>query len=80
MLVALGASLREAFFLENLVLALALAGVLHRFTRVITADRLAAFIAPILVLLSGGLGWVVFLQDALASEQGLIGSLGVAEP
>jgi hypothetical protein len=76
MLVALGASLREAFFLENLALALALVGLVHRFTRVITADRLAAYVAPILVLLSGGLGWIVFIQDAIASEQGVIGSLG----
>jgi hypothetical protein len=76
MLVAVGASLRDAFFLENLVLALALVALMHRFTRVVTADRLAGYIAPLIVLLSGGFGWIVFLKDAMASEQGLIGSLG----
>jgi len=74
--VGFGASLRDAFFLQNLVLGLALVGALFRFTRVLTADRLAAFLAPVLVLLSGGLGWIVFLQDARLGEQGILGALG----
>jgi hypothetical protein len=76
MLVALGASMREAFFIENLLLGLALVGLLYRFTRLLTADRLAGFIAPVLVLLSGGLGWLLLLQDARTSEGGLLGLLG----
>ena len=76
MFVALGASMREAFFIENLLVGLALVGLLYRFTRVLTADRLAAYIAPVLVLFSGGLGWLFLLQDARTSEGGLFGLLG----
>ena len=76
MFVGLGASMKDAFFLENLLLALALAGVIHRFTRVLTADRLAAFIAPVLLFLSGGLGWIAFLQDARTNGQGVLETLG----
>ncbi|MEX2501640.1 MAG: hypothetical protein WD336_04630, partial [Trueperaceae bacterium] len=74
--VALGASFRDAIFIGNLVLGLALVVVLHRFTRVLTGDRLAAYLAPVLVLFSGGLGWLLFLQDAASSETGLVGLLG----
>jgi len=76
MFVAVGASMREAFLIGNLTLGLALVGVLHRFTRVLTADRLAAYLAPILVLFSGGLGWLLLLQDAQSGENGLVGMLG----
>ncbi|MDO8484413.1 MAG: hypothetical protein Q7S35_05660 [Candidatus Limnocylindrales bacterium] len=76
MFVALGASMREAFFIENLLLGLALVGLIYRFTRVLTADRLAGFIAPVLVLFSGGLGWLLLLQDARTDEGGLFGVLG----
>ncbi|MBI3749339.1 MAG: hypothetical protein HY262_10925 [Chloroflexi bacterium] len=76
MFVSLGASMRDAFFLENLFLGLALIGLLYRFTLVLTADRLAAWLAPILVLFSGGLGWLLLFQDARTSEGGLISLLG----
>ena len=76
MSVTLGASMREAFFIENLLLGLALVGLVHRLTGVLTADRLASYIAPALVLFSGGLGWLFLLQDARTSEGGLVGLLG----
>ncbi len=76
MFVALGASMSEAFFVENLVLGLALVAILYRFTRLLTADRLAGFIAPLLVLFSGGLGWVAMLGDARGNEQGVLATLG----
>jgi len=76
MFVALGASMREAFFIENLLLGLALVGLIYRFTRVLTADRLAGFLAPVIVLFSGGLGWLILLQDARTSEGGLLAALG----
>ncbi len=74
--VSLGASMRDAFFVENLFLGLALVGLLYRFARVLTADRLAGFIAPLLVLLSGGLGWLLLFQDSRTNEGGLIALLG----
>lgn len=76
MFVALGATMREAFLIGNLALGLSLVGVLHQFTRLVTRDRLAAYLAPLLVLFSGGLGWFGLIADALASESGIIGLLG----
>lgn len=76
MFVSLGASMRDAFFLENLLLGLALVGLLYRFTRLLTADRLAGYLAPVLVLFSGGLGWVLLFEDARTSEGGVITLLG----
>jgi hypothetical protein len=76
MLVGLGASMRQAFLLQNIVLGLALVALIHRFTAVVTRDRLAAFLAPVIVLFSGGLGWVMLVGDAQKSEQGLVGMLG----
>ncbi len=76
MFVGLGTSLAEAYFIENLILGLALVAILYRFTVVLTSDRLAAWIAPLLVLLSGGFGFVLLLGDVGSSEQGLLDVLG----
>lgn len=76
MLVGVGATLREALLVQNMALGLALVALLHRFTAVLTRDRLAAFIAPVIVLFSGGLGWLVLLDDARRSERGILGLLG----
>lgn len=72
---SVGAVLRDAYFLQHVLLGLAMVGLLHRFTRVITGDRLAAFLAPVIVVLSGGLGWIAFLDDARAAEGGVLGLL-----
>jgi len=64
MLVRAGLSLRNSMFLHNMVLALSLIGVLHRWTLELTRDRLAGFLAPVLVLFSGGLGWIIFWREA----------------
>lgn len=74
--VVTGASLREAFFLQNMVLGLALVGTLHRFTAVLTRDGLASLLAPLLVLFSGGLGFLMLIDEARAGEQGLVALLG----
>ncbi len=76
MFVSLGASMRDAFFVENLFLGLALVGLIYRFTRVLTADRLAGFLAPVLILFSGGLGWLLLFDDARTTEGGLFAVLG----
>ena len=70
-----GASLAQAQFLENLLLGLALVGLLHRWTLEMTGDRLAGLIAPVLVFLSGGLGWLLFFKDAVEGRQGLWAAL-----
>jgi hypothetical protein len=73
--ISLGANMAEALFIGNLALGLALVAMLHRFAHVLTRDRLAALIAPALVLLSGGLGWTLLLDQARMGEQGLLGLL-----
>ncbi|HEX8844676.1 MAG TPA: hypothetical protein VF791_08540 [Pyrinomonadaceae bacterium] len=70
-----GASLRQAMFLENYVLAISFVGLLHRFTLKLTRDWLAGLIAPVLVLFSGGLGWWNFFTESKWSEDGLLGVL-----
>jgi hypothetical protein len=74
--VALGASMRDAFFIQNLALGLALMTLLYRFTWVLTRDRLAGFVAPLLLLFSGGLGWTMLVNDAQKGERGLLATLG----
>lgn len=59
-----GATLRRALLIENFVLAMAFVGVLHRWALVLCRDRVAGLITPVLVLFSGGFGWVKFLSDA----------------
>lgn len=72
MFVRAGASLRDAMFIENFVLALSFIGLLHRWTLLLVRDRVAAFIAPVLLLFSGGLGWVRFLREAWESRARLV--------
>jgi hypothetical protein len=72
MFVRSGASLRESMFVENMVLILALVGVLHRWTWELTRDRIACLLAPLLLLFGGGLGWVLFFQDAAHRSDSLL--------
>ncbi len=73
--VTAGATMAQAYFIANLALGLSLVALLYRFTRVLTFDRLAAYIAPLLVLFSGGLGFVILLDDVAAGENGIVGAL-----
>jgi len=75
MLVVAGASLRESIFVPNLLLAFCLVGVMVRWTFSLTRSRLAAAIAPTLVLLGGGLGWLMLADDARVSGQGVVGAI-----
>jgi hypothetical protein len=76
MLVRAGASAAGAMWIQGVVLSIAFVGLFHYWTLELTRDRLAGFIAPILVLLSGGLGWCLLFQDAWASGHGVIDLLG----
>jgi len=73
MFIQTGASLLTAIWLENMVLALAMLGLLHSWTCALTKDKLAGFLAPLLVLFSGGLGWYLLLKDVRTSDSGIIG-------
>lgn len=64
-----GASLQGSMFLENFVLALALVGLLHYWVLNLTRDTLAAFVSPVLILFSGGLGWLSALRDIGQSKE-----------
>lgn len=75
MLMAAGATARRAVRAENLVLGWALLGLLHRFALGVTRDRLAALLAPLLVLASGGLGLLWLARDVDPAVGGLVGLL-----
>jgi hypothetical protein len=70
-----GAGLRNSLLIENLLLAVAFMGVLHRWGWEMLRDRIAALLTPLLVLLNGGFGWMLLLGFAGKNEQGLFGVL-----
>ncbi len=71
MLVRCGADVISAMWIENMVLALALVGLIHYWTLLLTRDRLAGLVAPVLLIFSGGLGWVWILQEVHSTPYGL---------
>jgi hypothetical protein len=75
MLVRCGAGMIAAMWLQNMVLALSLVGLLHYWTLLLTRNRLAGVIAPLLVLFSGGLGWWLLFSD-VSSGDGFFSTLG----
>jgi hypothetical protein len=75
MLMRAGASMRDSMLMQNMVLAISLVGVLHRWTLNLTRDRLAGFLAPVLMLFSGGVGWLILLNEAREREGGVVGML-----
>jgi hypothetical protein len=70
-----GATMRQAMFLENYVVAVAFVGLLHRWAFVLLRNRLAAVITPLLVILNGGIGWVMFVGAAMENHTGWTGFL-----
>jgi hypothetical protein len=75
MLIRSGAAPRQAFLLQNLLLALALVGLLHAWARRLTGDRLASLLVPALVFFNGGLGFLLLFRDVQPRE-GLFALLG----
>src|SRR6185437_3265475 len=73
MLVRAGAGWIFAMWLQDMVMALALVGLLHYWTVLLTRNRLAGVIAPLLVLFSGGLGWWLLFSET--SSDGLFATL-----
>jgi hypothetical protein len=66
-----GLSLESALFIQNIVLAFALLGLLYHWALRLTKDHVAALLTPILIFLSGTLGWVMLFGQPI-SEKGLI--------
>ena len=79
MFVRAGATLEGAMFWQSFAMMMSLMGLLHRWALKLTRERLAALMVPALVLLSGGLGWRVFLREAASSGRGVFGLLGSLE-
>src|SRR5262249_36841906 len=76
MLARAGADVISAMWMQNMILALSLVGMLHHWTLLLTRDPLAGLIAPLLVIFSGGLGWAWIMHDLSNSEGGLFSLLG----
>jgi len=74
MLVRAGAGVIFAMWLQNMVMGMALVGLLHYWTILLTRNRLAGVIAPLLVLFSGGMGWWLLFSES--SSDGFFAILG----
>ena len=68
MFVRAGMDVRSVIVWSTVLLLVMLAVLMYRLTLDLTADRTAAFIAPALMFLSGGLGWWMFLAEAVQSD------------
>jgi hypothetical protein len=65
-LVSLGSDLRTAMLMPSIALLLAALVLLHHWTFELTGcEAAAAWIAPLLFIFSGGLGWIEFAQELL---------------
>lgn len=58
-----GAGWRIAFLMENLILAIALVGIVETLSFRLTGNRLAARLTPFIFLFSGGFGFLNFFSD-----------------
>ncbi len=61
--VKIGSGVREAMLIQNVFLGFSLVVLLEKFTFKLTNNKLAGKIAPLLLLFSGGLGFVWFFKD-----------------
>lgn len=73
--VKLGAGVREAMFVQNLTLGFSLIVLLEKFVTETVGIREAGKIAVLLLIFSGGLGFVWFAKDYVDGAQGLAATL-----
>jgi hypothetical protein len=71
-MIKLGADFKDALHAQNFTWAFALLVVMERFTVKLTNNKLAGKIAPAILFLTGGLGFVWFFQDFNQSGKGLL--------
>ncbi len=69
--VKLGADVISAMFVQNLAWAFSLFVLFESFVATITCSKLAGRIAPVLLVLSGGLGFLWLNEDMTTSGKGL---------
>ena len=77
MFIKFGVGVREAVLVQNVGWAFSLLVVLERLVLKLVNDRLAAKLAPVLLFLSGGLGFVVFLVTILARQKAFSSFSGI---
>lgn len=71
MFMKFGAGIREAMLVQNTAWAFSMFVILERFIVRLSGDRLAGRIAPVLLFLSGGLGFVWFFSDLMTQGKGV---------
>jgi len=70
-MLTLGAQARDAMLWQNVTLGFSLVVLLENFTVKLTGNRLAGKLAPVILLFSGGLGFVIFFQDYWQDGRGI---------
>lgn len=70
--VAAGMDLVGAWLVVTVVLLATIAAVIHRWARDITGNPVAARLTPLIVLGSGGLGWLMLFGQAAKGERGIV--------
>ncbi len=66
-----GADWRAAFFVENIALSLSLVCLIEILTLKIFNNRIAAWLAPVIFLFNGGLGFINFFRQFSAQTESL---------
>ncbi|MBA2379167.1 MAG: hypothetical protein H0V76_06300 [Blastocatellia bacterium] len=74
--VMFGISIRDAMHAQNVMWAFSLVVILERFVFLLVGDRVAAKIAPLLLMFSGGLGFLWFLSGWWGQSAGFFQFLG----
>jgi hypothetical protein len=75
MFVKAGAAPQGAMLLQNVLLGVAVLVLLHRWAGALTGSRAAALLAPVLIVFSGGLGFVWLAGEVDPTQGGLVGHL-----
>jgi hypothetical protein len=75
-LITLGAGVRQAMLWQNIMLGFSLVVLLENFTFRLTGSKTAGRIAPLLLLFSGGLGFIIFFRDLFNGGQDIFTFLG----
>lgn len=75
LLVTLGAGVKDAMLVQNVLLCFATVVLLERFSVSLSGSRFVGRLVPVLFLLGGGLGFVWFIGDSIEAGRGPLESL-----
>jgi hypothetical protein len=79
MFVRAGAGIEGSMFWQSFLMILSLVGLLHRWAFRLMRGRRASMLVPVLVLLSGGFSWWVFVGEVARGGRGVAEMLGGLE-